>query len=105
MWVIVDQLTKLAHFLVVRMTFTLEEFGRLYIQEIIQDYPITWGTRIYSIRSGSQVYESFLEEFLASHGDTIDDEHCFSSPDGLSVRDDHLDFRGHATSMRPRSQG
>ena len=33
-WVIVDQLTKLAHFLAVRTTFTLEEFFRLYIQEI-----------------------------------------------------------------------
>ena len=31
MWVIVDQLTKSAHFLVVQMTFTLEEFYRLYI--------------------------------------------------------------------------
>ena len=30
-WVIVDQLTKSAHFLVVRMTFTLEEFCQLYI--------------------------------------------------------------------------
>ena len=35
-WVIVDRLTKLTHFLVVRMTFTLEEFCRLYIWEIIQ---------------------------------------------------------------------
>ena len=35
-WVIVDRLTKLAHFLAVRMTLTLEEFFRLYIQEIIQ---------------------------------------------------------------------
>ena len=34
-WVIVDWLTKLAHFLVVQMTFTLEEFYRLYIREII----------------------------------------------------------------------
>ena len=34
-WVIVDWLTKSAHFLAVRMTFTLEEFCRLYIQEII----------------------------------------------------------------------
>ena len=34
-WVIVDWLTKLAHFLVVRMTFTLERFCRLYIQEIV----------------------------------------------------------------------
>ena len=30
-WVIVDRLTKSTHFLVVRMTFTLEEFCRLYI--------------------------------------------------------------------------
>ena len=33
MWVIVDWFTKSAHFLVVRMTFTLEEFGKLYIHE------------------------------------------------------------------------
>ena len=35
-WVIVDRLTKSAHFLVVRMTFTLEEFCKLYIQEIVR---------------------------------------------------------------------
>ena len=34
--VIVDRLMKSAHFLVVRMTFTLEEFCRLYIREIIR---------------------------------------------------------------------
>ena len=33
-WVNVDRLTKSAYFLVVRMTFTLEEFYRLYIREI-----------------------------------------------------------------------
>ena len=33
-WVIVDRLTKSA--LVVRMTFTLEEFHRLYVREIVQ---------------------------------------------------------------------
>ena len=35
-WVIVDRLTKSAHFIVVQMTFTLEDFGRLYICEIVQ---------------------------------------------------------------------
>ena len=35
-WVIVDWYTKSAHYLVVRMTFTLEEFGRLYIRKIFQ---------------------------------------------------------------------
>ena len=34
-WVIVDRLTKSAHFLAVRMTFALEEFCRLYIREIV----------------------------------------------------------------------
>ena len=35
-WVIVDRLTKSAHFLAVRMTFTLEKFCRLYICEIVR---------------------------------------------------------------------
>ena len=35
-WVIVDLLTKSAHFLAVQMTFTLERFCRLYIREIVQ---------------------------------------------------------------------
>ena len=35
-WVTVDRLTKSAHFLAVSMTFTLEDFYRLYIREIIR---------------------------------------------------------------------
>ena len=35
-WVIMDQLTKSTHFLAVWMTFTLEAFCRLYIQEIVR---------------------------------------------------------------------
>ena len=34
-WVIVDRLTKLAHFLPMRMNFTLEDFYKLYIREIV----------------------------------------------------------------------
>ena len=34
-WVIVDRLTKSAHFLGVWMNFTLEEFYKLYIREIV----------------------------------------------------------------------
>ena len=34
-WVLVDWLTKSAHFLAMQMTFTLEEFYRLYIREIV----------------------------------------------------------------------
>ena len=35
-WVIVDRLTKSAHFLAVLMTFSLERFCRLYIREIVR---------------------------------------------------------------------
>ena len=35
-WVIMDRLTKLAHFVDVRMTFTLERFCRLHIREIVR---------------------------------------------------------------------
>ena len=35
-WVIVDRLTKSAHFLPIRMTYTLEELARLYIKEIVR---------------------------------------------------------------------
>ena len=35
-WVIVDRLTKSAHFLVVWMTFKQEEFCKLYIREIVR---------------------------------------------------------------------
>ena len=47
----------------------------------------------------------FLEEFPTSHGDTVDDEYCFSSLDGWSVEEDHPNFRGHASGMSSRFQG
>ena len=70
---------------------------------LVRDCPATWHTGIHDIRHGSQVYDTLLEKFPKGHGDTIDDEHCFSSTDIWSVGDDHIGFRGHATSMRPGS--
>ena len=40
-WVIGDRLTKSTHFLVVRMTFTFEEFDGLYLREIVQLYGVS----------------------------------------------------------------
>ena len=66
----------------------------LHSGEILQvvymgDCPVAWGTNIYCIGLGSEVYNSFLGEFPASHGDTVYDEHCFSSLDGRSIGEDH----------------
>ena len=63
----------------------------------MRDYPIAWSISLYSIEPRSQVYDSFLGEFLESHGDTVDDEHRFSSPDERSIRVNHPEVRGHAS--------
>ena len=68
-----------------------------------RDCPVTWSASLYRIEQGSQVYNTLLEEFPKGHGDTFDDEHCVSSVDRWSVGEDHTSFRGHATSMCPRS--
>ena len=71
----------------------------------MRDCPVTWSTSVYCIGLGSQVYSSLLEEFLESHRDTVDDEHCFSFTNRWLVREDDTGFRGHAASVRSRSQG
>ena len=41
-WMIVDRLTKSAHFLAMRITFTLKEFCRLYIREIVRLHGVSF---------------------------------------------------------------
>ena len=82
----------------------------LHSGEILQiihtrDYPIVWSASLYSIRPRSWVLSSFLGEFPKSHEDTNDDEYHFSSLDGRSVKEDHLDVRGHALGMSPGFSG
>ena len=64
------------------------------------DRSVAWNVSLYHIGLGSQVCGSFLGEFLESHGDAVDDEHCFSSTGEWLVREDHPNCRGHATGMR-----
>ena len=84
------------------MTFTLEEFYKLYIREIVRLHGVSFSI---SIRLGSQVYRSVLEDFPESHEDIVDDEHCVSSTDRWSVEEDHTSVRGHAVTIRPELQG
>ena len=70
-----------------------------------RDSTVARSASLHNIGSGSSVYGSVLEKFPKGHGDTAVDEYRFSSSNGWSIRADHSDFRGHATSMRPGSQG
>ena len=62
--VIVDRLTKSAHFLNVRMTFTLEEFCRLYIREIVRVHGVL--VSVVSDRD-PRFTAHFWESFPTSH--------------------------------------
>ena len=45
----------------------------------MRDCTIALSASLHSIGSGSQVYILVLEKFPESHGDTVEDEYCFSS--------------------------
>ena len=64
-WVIVDWLTKLAHFLAMWMTFTLEEFCRLYIREIVWLH----GVPVFRVSDWDPRFTAhFLESFQRAMG-------------------------------------
>ena len=97
MWVIVDRLTKSTHF----FGGVDNPYAGGILQVVYTRYcSVTWSASLYSTKPGSQVYSLFLGEFPTSHGNTVADEHFFSSLDGRLVREDHPEFRGHATGMR-----
>ena len=83
-WVIVDRLTKSAHFLVVRMTFTLEELCKLYIWEIIRLHGVP--VSIVSDRD-PRFMTQFLKSFQKAMGTQLSMSTAFHpQTDGQSER-------------------
>ena len=97
-WVIVDRLTKSAHFLAVQMTFTLEEFYRLYIREIVRLHGVP--VSIVSDRD-PRFTTQFWKSFQKAIGTQLWMSTAFHpQTDGQSEWIIQI-FRGHAASMRP----
>jgi len=67
-WVIVDRLTKSAHFLPVKTTYIAEEYARLYIKEIVRLHGVP--ISIISDR-GAQFTANFLKSFQKSFGTQV----------------------------------
>ena len=72
-WVIVDRLTKSAHFIAYDMTYTVEKMSRLYLQQVVRLHgiPIT----IVSDRD-SRFTVGFWENWLGN-GDVVEEEFGF----------------------------
>ena len=98
-WVIVDRLTKSAHFLAMQMTLTFERFCLVYIREIVRLHGVP--ISIVSDRD-PRFTTDFWKSFQKAMGTWLTMSTAFHpQTDGQS--EDHTGVRGHATSIRPGS--
>ena len=87
-WVIVNRVTKSAHFLAIRMTFRLEELCRLYIREIVRLHGVL--VSIVSER-GPKFTAHFWNSFQNSMGTQLTMSTAFHPQiDGQSERTIHI---------------
>ncbi|GJS56312.1 putative reverse transcriptase domain-containing protein [Tanacetum coccineum] len=75
-WVIVDRLTKSAHFLAIREDYKMEKFARIYIDEIVAGHGvpvliISDRSGIFTSRIGHVAYRLRLPQELSSVHDTF----------------------------------
>ena len=99
-WMIMDRPTKSAHFLAVRMTFTLEEFYRLYIREIVRLH----GVPVSIVSNWDPRFTAhFWKSFQGAMGTKLMMSTAFSSIDRWPIGEDYTGFRGHAGSLCPGS--
>ena len=83
-WVIVDQLTRSAHFLAIRVDFSLERLARLYINEIVRLH----GAPMSIVSNRDQRFVSqFWESMHKAMGTNLNFSTAFHpQTDGLSKR-------------------
>ena len=89
-WVIVDRLTKSAHFVPIKKTYPLIKFARIYIEEIVK------------LHSVSASIVSDRDPRYTSHFRGALHEALGSSADRWSIREDDQDSRGYVESLCSR---
>ena len=57
-WVIVDRITKLAHYLPIKTTYNTSHYAKLYVDEIKQ---ASWDSCVQYLRLWASIHVSFLE--------------------------------------------
>ena len=84
LWVIVDRLTKSAHFLPIKETYNMERLAKLYVDEIVTRH----GMRVAIISDrDSRFMSRFWQTFLKALGTRLDLSTAYHlQTDGLSER-------------------
>ncbi|KAA3460512.1 DNA/RNA polymerases superfamily protein [Gossypium australe] len=88
-WVIVDRLTKSAHFIPVRVDYSLQRLAKLYVAEIVRLHGVP----------GSQIHVEVLESVASGFGYKTGFQHGISSTVRWIVGRGNPDFRGYAKGL------
>ena len=74
-WVIVDRLSKVTHFLAIKKSFSVERLAMI----LYRNCQIAWSTTVYCFRSRLQFYIPILEESASDLRYTVKIQYCISS--------------------------
>ena len=94
-WVIVDRLTKSAHFIATNNTYSLERYAQLYVDEIVRLH----GSPVHCIGQRSSLHFSILAEATRCYGHQITLQYYFPPTDRWPIRENHSDSRRYVESL------
>ena len=100
-WVIVDRLTKSAHFMPVNVKDSLEKLAQLYVDEIVRLHRVP----VLIVSDRDPIHIQVLAQFAGSFRYSSSFQHNISSSDRWPIREDHSDVRGYAKSLYDGIQG
>ncbi|GKE88572.1 reverse transcriptase domain-containing protein [Tanacetum coccineum] len=98
-WVIVDRLTKAAHFLPIRENDQLDKLARLYLDRIVARHGIP--VSIICDRDG-RFTSNFWKSFQKALGTDINTSTAYHPENRRPERENYPNSRGHATCLRDR---
>ena len=81
-WVVVDRLTKSAHFLPVRTDYSLDKLAELYIKEIVR---LHWILVSIYFRSRSEVYFEILGKIARGLGHSTEFQYNVPPTNGWTI--------------------
>ena len=98
-WVVVNHLTKVAHFIPVKTTYTSAKLAKIYMTKIVCLHGVP--RTIVSDR-GTQFTSKFLESVACDFGYQARVQYSLSSTDRWTDRESQSDFGGYVESLCAR---
>ena len=92
-WVIIDRLTKSAHFLPINERYSVDRLSNMYLKGIVARH----GVPVSVVSDRDPRYNSrFWQSFQECLGHQDEHEHCLTPPNRRSKQENYSNFRRHA---------